>query len=215
MAFQVSASHISQLNSGLKNAQDIADAINATMAKYQIDQQPRRVRYFIAQSFFETQSYTKWVEDLYYSTPERIVNVWPTRFTMRQGGSLAYAPDYIKNPAKLANFVYANRNGNGDVTSGDGYLFRGRGAFHLTGKVNYTNYSKSVYSDLRIVANPDLVMAFPDAFMSAGWFWNNNGFNGLADSDSFTQVTRIINGSDKTVPQRIPVLNKVNAIFRW
>jgi putative chitinase len=134
---------------------------------------------------------------------------------MRQGGPLAYAPDYIKNPQKLGNLVYANRNGNGDVASGDGYLFRGRGAFHLTGRVNYTNYSKAVYGDLHIVSNPDLVLSMADAFMSAGWFWNNNGFNALADSDSFTEVTRIINGSTKTVPERIPVLNKANAILRW
>lgn len=202
-------------------------AINETLLRYKINT-PRRVRYFLAQSLFETTSYTKWVENLVYTTPQRIAEVWDTRFTMdrtkvgtyvinKKTGKpypypLAYAPEYANNPTKLANNVYAGRNGNGNEASGDGFKFRGRGAFHLTFLSNYMAYSMAVYGDTRIVQNPDLVALPTDAFVSAGWFWDKNGFNALADSDSFTKMTTVLNGSDATVPQRLPMLNKLNAI---
>lgn len=193
--------------------QDLVDAINATLDKFNIDT-PRRIRYFMAQSFFETQGFTRFVENLNYTTPERLVAVWPARFTMSAGdASRAFAPDYAGNPEKLANLVYANRNGNGDAASGDGWSFRGRGGFHLTFRGNYVRCSQDTYGDDRLVQNPDLVMAFPAAMASAGWFWNLHGFNDLADSDSLTKVTEIINGSAATVPERKVVLDKANLIF--
>jgi len=207
---------------GQEQAQDpnqvqaLTDAINATMARFQIDQEPRRVRYFVAQSLYETQGFTFWSENLNYTTPERLVTVWPSRFTMDPTHTnYAYAPDYINNPQKLANLVYANRNGNGDADSGDGWAFRGHGGFHLTFRNNYAAYDKSVYGDGHIVANPELVGQPTDAFLSAGWFWDINGLNAHADADEFTVTTNIINGSTSTVPLRLPVLNAVNACLQW
>jgi putative chitinase len=185
------------------------------MDYYGISASPRRVRYFLAQSCFETQTFTHWAENLTYTTPERLCTVWPSRFSMTPMGTKAYAPDYVCNAQKLANLVYANRGGNGDVTSGDGFNFRGRGGFHLTFRNNYAAYSNARYGDDRIVQNPDLVAQPADAMMSAGWFWSTNQLNDLADADAFTRVTEKINGSDATVPQRLPVLNKANSIFTW
>ena len=191
-------------------------AINATNARFQIDQAPRRVRYFVAQSAFETASFTSWSEDLVYTTPERLVEVWPSRFTLNPNdSSKAFAPAYTNNPQALANLVYASRDGNGGPDTGDGWNFRGRGGFDLTGRSNYTEYSQDVYGDQRIVANPDLVLQPTDAMMSAGWFWGVNGLNAHADADEFTTTTTIINGNASTVDQRLAVLNQVNAIFQW
>jgi putative chitinase len=214
--YLVTSAQLLKLNSTIKNSLDLAQAINTVAAEFQIDQNPRRVRYFVAQSFFETLSYTAWSENLFYKTPERLVEVWPSRFTLDQSDtSKAYAPNYTANPAKLANLVYANRDGNGNSSSGDGWTFRGRGAFHLTGRTNYQEYDDQVYKDGHVVANPDLVMQPLDAFKSAGWFWNKHNLNALADTDQFTAVTKIINGSTDTVPQRLPVLNKVNSTLTW
>jgi len=216
MSFQVTANQILGLNSNLTNAQALADGINACASRYGIDQSAIRLRYFVAQSFFETQQYTSWSENLDYTTPERLVTEWPSRFTLDPTHTnYAYAPNYINNPQKLANLVYANRDGNGPTSSGDGWNFRGRGAFDLTFRSNYTAYSQAAYGDNRIVLNPDLVAQPVDAFLSAGWFWDDNHMNALADSDSFTQATRVINGSTVTVPQRLPVLNKVNSVLVW
>lgn len=193
-----------------KSDSALVDSINAVTDRFSINT-PRRLRYFLTQAAFETQMFSRFEEDLWYSTPERIVAVWPRRFTMDRAVRLAYAPDYIRNPEKLANFVYSGRNGN--VSGNDGWLYRGRGGFHLTFLDNYRAYSQDVYGDDRCVTNPDLVSQSPDAMLSAGWFWDKHGFNHLADADQFTQVTTEINGSPVTVPKRLAVLKRANQIF--
>ncbi len=213
MSFQITSQQILQLNPRLANADELASGINSTAAKYSIDQSLRRLRYFVAQSFYETQQFTFWVENLNYTTPSRLVAVWPRRFTVTGEPGKSNANMYVNNPQGLANLVYANQYGNGDQQSGDGFKFRGRGASHLTFKSNYYAYSMSAYGDDRIVQNPDLVAQPSDAFKSAGWFWDIKKLNALADADSFTEVTKIINGSIATVPQRLPVLNRVNAVI--
>jgi putative chitinase len=215
MTFTVTAAQIAQLTPKAAGPDALAAAINATAQYYGISDTQLRMRYFIAQSCFETQNFSFWSENLFYTTPDRLCAVWPSRFTMTQGSTLAYAPDYTANPAKLANLVYANRYGNGDASSGDGSAFRGRGAFHLTFRSNYAAYSQARYGDDRIVQNPDLVAQPMDAFMSAGWFWQANNLSPLADADQYTKATQVINGSTVTVPQRLVTLNQVNAIFKW
>lgn len=236
MGFQVTEQQLKQLTSGSLNRpsdddlSQLAVAINATASRFRIDEQQRRVRYFVAQSYYETQGFTFWSERLVYTTPERLVTVWPTRFTMDRAKvgthavnkngqpyaqALSYAPDYVNNAQKLSNLVYANRFGNGDEASGDGWEYRGRGGFHLTFRGNYAAYDQDVYGDGHIVSNPDLVAQPTDAMLSAGWFWNKNNLNAQADKDAFTYTTQIINGSTDTVPQRLQVLNRVNNIFKW
>jgi putative chitinase len=215
MTYTITGAQIASLTPHAVGSDAIASAINATAQYYGISDSALRMRYFIAQSCFETENYSSWSEDLMYTTPERLCAVWPSRFSMVQGSSLAYAPDYTANPAKLASLVYAGRSGNGNASSGDGFAFRGRGAFNLTFRSNYSAYSQARYGDDRIVQNPDLVAQPTDAFMSAGWFWSTNGLSAIADADQFTRATQVINGSTSTVPQRIITLNQVNTIFQW
>lgn len=216
MTFTVTGAQVLRLNPKLGSSSDaIAASINDAAALAGINATQRRLRYFVAQTFFESARFTQWSENLYYSDPNRLVVVWPSRFTCDQNACTAtrvWAPDYVKNPMKLGSFVYANRNGNGDVSTGDGYTFRGRGALQLTGRSNYSGYSQFRYQDDRIVTNPDAVAAPEDAFGSSAWYWKNNNLNALADTDSFTQCTRVINGSTATVPARLQVLNLVNSI---
>ena len=49
------------------------------------------------------------------------------------------------------------KNPLGNTQPGDGYKFRGRGYLQLTGREMYTNASKAVFGDNRLVENPDLV----------------------------------------------------------
>lgn len=218
MSFQITVQQLSEFASHISSTEypTLASAINSALVRFGIDQAPRRVRYFMAQTSFETGGFMNWSEDLTYSTPERLVAVWPTRFTLNKADTTRdYAYDYINNPQKLANLVYAGRNGNGDVASGDGYGFRGRGGLDLTFKNNYIQASKYLYGDQRLVESPDLVSQYEDGILTAGWFWQINGLSVLADTDSFTKVTSIINGSTSTVSQRLPVLNSANSIFTW
>jgi len=91
------------------------------------------------------------VENMNYSA-KRITQVWPSRFP-----TIASAQPYANNPAKLGNNVYANRLGNGDSASGDGFRYRGRGiGAQFTGKVNYIKFGKLFNVDL--VGNPELAV---------------------------------------------------------
>jgi len=198
------------LNFAGKSDSDLVDAINAVLDRFSINT-TRRVCYFMTQSAFETSNFSRFEEDLWYSTPERLVAVWPKRFTLNKNLPLAYAPDYVRNPEKLANFVYGGRNGNS--AKDDGWLYRGRGGFHLTFLDNYRAYSWDVHGNNSCVATPELVAKPEDAMLSAGWFWDKHGFNYMADADQFTKVTTEINGSAATVPKRLQVLNQANKIF--
>ena len=93
---------------------------------------PARFAAFLAQAMHESAGLTRLEEGLIYRTPERIMAVWPSRFP-----SIADAMPMVRNPRGLANRVYAGRMGNGDEASGDGWRFRGRGIFQLTGRDNY------------------------------------------------------------------------------
>lgn len=91
------------------------------------------------------------VENMNYTSAARIAQVWPSRFTAES------AKAYVRNPEKLANKVYANRLGNGDAASGDGYRYRGRGiGAQFTGKVNYEKFSKLFNVDL--LNHPELAL---------------------------------------------------------
>lgn len=163
---------------------------------------------FINQCAFETQVFTKFEENLYYSTPSRLVAVWPSLFKSK------YNPDnYIKNPEKLGNLVYANKLGNGGINSGDGYNFRGRGAFHLTGRANYLACSTDLYDDDRLVQRPDLVTGMWLSFNTALWFWNKNGCPKLVVEDGCNKITKKITGCLLTEKERNNQLLKIKAVF--
>lgn len=91
------------------------------------------------------------VENLNYTSASRIAQVWPSRFTVES------AKEYVRNPEKLGNNVYANRLGNGPPESGDGYRYRGRGiGAQFTGRENYEKFSKLFNVDL--VGSPELAL---------------------------------------------------------
>jgi putative chitinase len=110
---------------------------------------------------------------------------------------------YARNPEKIANLVYANRMGNGNEASGDGFRFRGRGYIQLTGKNNYKAFDKFVDDD--IVINPDLV-ATKYPLLTAAWFWDVNDLNEICDKgvnkSTIFAVTKKVNGGIKGLEER-------------
>jgi putative chitinase len=156
-----------------------------------------RLAHFLAQCALESVRFTATVENLNYSA-QGLLNTFPKYF---KGVDPAA---YARNPQKIANRVYANRMGNGDEASGDGFKFRGRGYIQLTGKSNYTSFTQFIGDDC--VANPDLVAnTYPLA--SAGFFFNSNNIWAVCDqgSDNATvfAVSKRVNGNPPhAVPER-------------
>jgi len=111
---------------------------------------------------------------------------------------------YARQPEKIASRVYASRMGNGDEASKEGFKFRGRGYIQLTGKANYTNFTKFIGEDC--VANPDLVATkYPLA--SAAFFFDSNKLWSICDKGTddatVTAVTKRVNGGTIGLPDRI------------
>lgn len=155
-------------------------------ARFDIDSVPR-IAGFLAQCVVETGGFTQLEESLYYRNAERLMAIWPRRFT-----SLQDAAEHTRRPAKLANRVYANRLGNGNEASGDGWKYRGRGIKQLTGLDNYR--AAEVALGRPYVEHPDLVALPEDACLTGAWFWHVNKLNILADTAQWDAITRTVNG---------------------
>lgn len=160
---------------------------------------PFRVAAFLAQCGHETAGFALLEENLNYSA-ERLVQVWPRYFA-----SFEAAEPYDHNPQKLANYVYADRMGNGPPESNDGWNFRGRGPIQLTGRSNYTDFAKDTYDNWEeIINNPNLVaMDNRIALQSALWFWDINHLNDYADTEDLETMTRAINGGINGLARRV------------
>ena len=162
---------------------------------------PNRIAMFLGQCAVESEQFNVLVEDLFYTTAERIVQEYPNEVP-----DLTTARSLIGSPAALANRVYANRNGNGDETSGDGWRYRGRGLIQVTGRANYAVLTAF---DAR-AANPDWLMTPTGAVVSAVWFLTVrvHGFLALCDGWEVTRCTEVINGpAREALSDRIAACN--------
>ena len=149
---------------------------------------PHRLAAFLGQCVAEAGSdFSELSENLRYTTVERILKVFPGEV---RGPNLAST--LVNNPELLANTVYAGRNGNGPLSSGDGWRFRGAGLFNLTGRANHTEFGKSVGMLPEDAA--DFARTPKGATASAVWFWGVHGCNDLADGWQLRAITRIVNG---------------------
>jgi len=190
----ISADQIKSLypNSDSDIVEGIISSLETLSEKYEINS-PLRLAHFLAQTAHESGGFTVIEENLNYSE-QGLSNIFGKYFRDKD------TSEYAHNPEKIANVVYADRMGNGDTDSGDGYMFRGRGLIQLTGRSNYTSMAK----DLE-VAIDDIVayLETPDgAVESAAWFWHKNNINHLADEDNATAVTKKVNGGTIGLEER-------------
>jgi putative chitinase len=158
-------------------------ALNRAFELFQINT-PARIAAFIAQCAHESQSFNRVAENLNYSV-EGLMRTWPKRFP-----TVASTAGFVRDPRALANKVYGGRMGNNEPN--DGYTYRGRGLIQLTGKANYTAATAAL--GLPLVSHPDYASISAVAAKVAGWFWQKNGLNELADQGDFETITRKING---------------------
>ena len=145
-----------------------------------------RLAHFLGQGLIETGFLRYTSENLNYSK-EGLLTVFGRYFENE-----ADAADYARKPEKIANRVYANRMGNGDEASGDGWKYRGRGFIQLTGKNNYTNFA--TLTGLTIDTDPDLITRDLTASIQvAAKFFEVNGLLTFADENDTKKVSRGIN----------------------
>jgi putative chitinase len=161
---------------------------------------------FIAQCAHESGCFRTLVENLNYSQ-EGLRKVFGKYFP-----DDATAAKYARNPEAIANRVYANRMGNGDEASGEGWKYRGRGLIQLTGKDNYTRCGKAIGADL-VIANPDYLLTIEGAVKSALWFWTANKINTFADKEDLVGMTKKINGGTHGLQERTEFYHRVLSVI--
>ena len=163
---------------------------------------PERVAAFIAQCAHESGNFQFLKENLNYKAAS-LRKVFPKYFP-----DDAIANDYASRPNKqeaIANRIYANRMGNGDEASGDGFRYLGRGLIQLTGKNNYTIFAASIDTPLEEI--PEYLQTFEGAVQSACWFWEQNNLNQWADKKDILTLTKRINGGTIGLDDRIKHFN--------
>lgn len=161
------------------------EPLNETFERFGIST-PKQQAAFIGQCSHECGNFTKLEEGLSYAA-DRLMKIWPRRFP-----NMEIAQRYARNPKALANNVYANRMGNRDEASGDGYRFRGRGCIQTTGHSAYFHAGQALGVDF--VMQPDLVAMPKYAALTAGFFWDTHKLNAFADSQDYVTMTKRING---------------------
>ena len=166
---------------------------------------PSGLHTFSAKSATSSGGFKIAVENLNY-TAARLMEVWPSRFR-----TLAIARQYERNPQKLGNFVYANRMGNGNAASGDGYRFRGRGLLQLTGRNMYRAVKKS--TGLELEDHPEIAEQAPHALVIAGGAWKFDRVDQLSENASVEEYTQRINGGQTGITDRRRRFAKVKQIM--
>jgi putative chitinase len=170
--------------------------LKAAMKYYKLT--PRRAAHFFAQCAHESGNFKAFSENLNYGA-KGLRGIFGKYF---QTDAMARA--YERQPKKIANRVYANRMGNGDEASGDGWKFRGRGALQLTGKANYQAFANYVGRQ-DVMDNPDLV-AGELCFESALWFFDKNKLWAICDQGvndaAILALTKRINGGSHGISDR-------------
>lgn len=148
---------------------------------------PIRLAHFFAQLDHESNLVAK-RESLYYTTVESARATFKTPF---KGKTDTFVNSYLKNSIRMANYVYANRMGNGNEASGDGYKNRGGGYMQHTGADEMKILKDRTGIDF--VSNPDLLKEEPNAMIAAIDFWNRKGLSRFADRDDLDGISDLIN----------------------
>ncbi len=189
----------------------VPDAVIAqipdTAAKFNITN-PLRLAHFLAQCGHESGGFRAVSENLNYSA-KGLLGTFPKYF------NATTAAQYERKPEMIASRVYGGRMGNGDESTKEGYKFRGRGYIQLTGKSNYTNFTKFIGEDC--IANPDLVATkYPLA--SAAFFFDSNKLWSICDlgssDDVVTKVTKRVNGGTIGLADRIKHFKEYYALLK-
>ncbi len=168
-------------------------ALMAPLAKSAVTT-TNRIAAFLGQCSVESDGFRSLEEDLHYSAA-RLCAVWPNHFPNQ-----AAAEPCAMEPERLANTVYANRMGNGDAATGDGWRFRGRGLIQITGRDTYQRFANAV--GMTLDAAVDHAATRQGAADSAVWFWSSRDLNVPADSWLLEKITTSINGGSLGAAER-------------
>ena len=175
-----------------------SEPLTTTFSTFGIDDVHKQAA-FIGQCSHECNHFKTLEENLNYR-PETLQALFGHKFKPEE------IPLYAHKAEKIANRIYANRMGNRDESSGDGWRFHGRGCIQLTGHDNYWHFGQNINQNM--VAKPELVATPMFAALSAGWFWKTHGCNEFAEAENWEGLTKRINGGTFGLQERIHLIQQ-------
>lgn len=180
------------------------DTMVKLFEKYEINT-VNRIAGFLAQVMHESADFTYKEENLRYS--DRSLKIVFGKYYKDD----TLAKKHAYKPQLIGSRVYANRMGNGDEASGDGYRYRGRGYIQLTGKDNYTAFAND--TGMSIDEAIEYITTDTGAMESALWYWKNRNINKYCDEDSINGMSKAVNGGMNGYEDRKHRYNRIKAIF--
>jgi putative chitinase len=172
-------------------ALELTNKYKTLLDRYEVNT-PIRLAHFWGQ--IDTESKLKPIrESLYYTKIEGLRAAFKSPF---KGKSDIFVSQYLKNSEKCANYVYANRGGNGNEASQDGFKFRGGGYLQKTFYDGYKSLEKA--TGIPFTKNPDLILEEANSIISALEYWKDGKLNKLADEDNLDAISDIINIGSRT-----------------
>ena len=197
--FDFSYEQFKELAPRANNKEEWYEIVKEVLPKYDINT-VERVAGFMSQCTYESADFSRLTENMNYSA--KGLNKTFAKYFKRAGRDAA---PYHRQPEKIANIVYANRMGNGNTASGDGWFYRGAGIIQLTGRNNHTAFGK--YINMRAKDVPAYVRTKKGAMESACWFWLVNRLNRFCDAGDPKGLTRAINGGYHGLSERTVLWN--------
>jgi putative chitinase len=175
--------------------------------------------HFLAQTHHESQAFSVLVESFAYRTAERLALIFRSPFDLDKDKKvdpeeIEFAKKFLGRPVATANYVYANRMGNGNEASGDGWKHRGQGPIMLTGKEDQYAFSDWI-KDPTIKQNPNLISE-KYAFESAIYFFTKKGIWVMASDlkQSTTEKISIkVNGGSNGLKERIDLVSQYSKLI--
>lgn len=178
-------------------AQEIADSA-ATFSKGEAE-----LPDFLSQILHESDMLERLEENLFYTTPERLMQVWPTRFK-----TAADARPYLRSPEALANKVYGNRMGN--AVPGWGWRHRGSGLIQITGAENYRAVQEA--TGVPVFEYPELLRVASAESLRVVIAWWEGHVPDVA-MGNVRKVTRAVNGGDVGLQDRMALAARASEVL--
>lgn len=186
---------------------DVADAwsgpLQGALALFGITK-PASQAMILAQCCFECARFQTLEEDLNYYNLQRLTDTFSRFFEPHAAGRDPKL--YLKQPQKLASYIYADRFGNGDEASGDGFRYRGRGPLQVTFRDNYGDCAAAI--DVDVLRYPELLREPGPGALSVAWFWHAKGLSDSSDPSDAAQATKVVSGSLRTCQDRLALFSR-------
>jgi len=194
-----------------KNIDEVVGIIEKYRMKFGLNTDMRLAQ-FLAQVREEVGPEFKVIRESLNYKEEAVLKMWPNRISVDQAEKYARDEDTPKaNQEAIANLVYANRLGNGDADSGDGWKYRGAGCLQITGKSNFAEVQKRCMAKTGAEANPDTLEGFM-LFGFAYWLWRD--CYKAADTGDADKVTAVINKHTESYAKRKEYFNSIKHLIQ-